>query len=356
MSEEELVKHLSGNGAEVKEEEEVVVEKPVEKPVEESPFKKVEETIEKVIEGDPDARKIEEAEKKVEEEEEKKVGETKEVEAEVQYTNMVDYLNKEHDLGLNVKNLPDDLTREQEAEVVSDLFQRTLTGVNRKLEEYAGIEEVLKDKEVKDFIAAKAGGKSLKDYVSEYAETTDGQSNENIIKNQLSTQYPEMTKEEISDMVGIYKDKGILDKMADSSRESQKAAAIKKDEIDTATQETNRNNEIQQFGGLVKGTESVYGIPLTDQIKSDVFVAVTQRGEDNLTYMDRMLQSDEGMFLAALGVLHMQDMMQAKATTDTNRRNKTLVDKLFTDASDLQSKTEDDTEKEGFNAEIADRF
>jgi hypothetical protein len=87
-----------------------------------------------------------------------------------------------------------------------------------------------------------------------------------------------------------------------------------------------------------------------------VFVAVTQRGEDNLTYMDKMLQSDEGMFLAALGVLHMQDMMKARASTDTNRRNKSLVDKLFTDASDLQSKTEDDTEKEGFNAEIADRF
>jgi hypothetical protein len=38
---------------------------------------------------------------------------------------MVDYLNKEHDLGLNVNNLPSDLSREQEAEIVSNLFERT---------------------------------------------------------------------------------------------------------------------------------------------------------------------------------------------------------------------------------------
>ena len=352
MSQTELETYLSGNDK-VEEGEEKIETKPA---IEESPFKmgETKDETEKVIDGDIDSKKVpvEEEEKK---EEEVKTGEVKTEEDET-FTNMVDYLNKEHELGLNTENLPSDLSREQEAEVVSDLFQRTLTGVNRKLEEYSNIEEILKDKEVKDFIAAKAEGKTLKDYVQTFSESLDGQNSESIIRNQLSTQYSDMTKEEISDMIEVYKDKGILDKMADSARESQKVDIKQKEEVETATQKATLDGEIQKFGSFVGGTESVYGIPLNDQIKKDVFVAVTQRGEDNLTYMDKVLESDEGMFLAALGVLHMQELMKARASTDTNRRNKSLVDKLFDKASDLQSSASDDTKEEAFNAEIADRF
>jgi hypothetical protein len=95
------------------------------------------------------------------EEEKKKEdsSETSEVTDE-EFTNMVDYLNKEHDLGLNVNNLPSDLSREQEAEIVSNLFERTLDGVNRQLAQYQEIQKILDDEEVKNFIAAKSEGKS----------------------------------------------------------------------------------------------------------------------------------------------------------------------------------------------------
>ena len=113
---------------------------------------------------------------------------------------------------------------------------------------------------------------------------------------------------------------------------------------------------MQEFGKLVKGAGKVYNVPLTDQIKNDVFVAVTKRDQDGATYLDKALQTDEGLFLAALGVLHMESLMKAHASINTNRTNKKLVDRLFDKASDLQSDSQDDSKQEGFNAELADRF
>jgi len=276
--------------------------------------------------------------------------------SEEEFTNMVDYLNKEYDLKLNVDNLPADLTREQEAELVSDLFKRTLNGVNRQLSQYQNIEKVLEDEEVKNFINAKSEGKSLKDFAQEYAKTVDGQSDEDIVRNQLTTQYPSMTKEEIDDTIDAYKDKGTLEKMATSAREAQKKAAEEAQTQEAQRAEQEYKESVQEFGKLVKSAGKVYGVPLTDQIKNDVFVAVTQQDDDGMTYMDKLLSTDQGLFLATLGVLHMETLMKARTSTDTNRSNKKLVDRLFENASDLQSSSQDEEKQEGFNAELADKF
>lgn len=341
MGSEELAAYFAENGnappAE-KEEEEDETGKPKEDS--KSPFEKMEESQKK--EG--------------EEEEEDEKGEEKKGEEEEEFTNMVDFLNKEHDLGLNVDNLPADISREQEAEVVNDLFKRTLDGVNRKLGEYQYVEEVLKDEEVANFIKAKADGKTLKEYVTEYAQTTEGQSDKDVLKTQLSTQNSEMTAEEIEDLIKTYEDKGILDKMATSARASIKEQEETENKAKAQSDDAEYQSQVVEFGKLVKGTKSVYGIPLTDQMKNDVYIAATQRDNDGMTYMDQIVQSDEGLFLAALGVLHMQELMQAKASTSTNKAKKSLVDKLFDKASDLQSKTEDTHNEEGFNAEVANRF
>jgi soluble cytochrome b562 len=273
-----------------------------------------------------------------------------------EFTNMVDYLNKEHELGLNVNNLPSDLSREQEAEIVSNLFQRTLDGVNRQLAQYQEVQKVLDDEEVKNFIAAKSEGKSLREYVKEFSQTTEGQSDEIAVRNQLTTQYPNMTKEEIEDMIDVYKDKGTLEKMATAAREAQTKAEQAEQEREAQRAEQEYAQGIQEFGKLVKSAGKVYGIPLTDEVKNDVFAAVTQRDENGETYMDKILNTDQGLFLAALGTLHMETLMKARSSTDSNRSNKKLVDRLFDKASDLQSSSNDDEKQEGFNAELADRF
>jgi uncharacterized protein (DUF433 family) len=48
--------------------------------------------------------------------------------------------------------------------------------------------------------------------LKEFSQTTEGQSDEITVRNQLTTQYPNMTKEEIEDMIDVYKDKGTLEK------------------------------------------------------------------------------------------------------------------------------------------------
>lgn len=277
-------------------------------------------------------------------------------EQEQEFTNIVDYLDKTHELKLNTDNLPKDLTREQEAEIVSDLFERTLRGTSARLQEYQQIEEVLKDAEVADFIKAKSEGKTMRDFVTEYAKTPAGKGDEAVIADQLLSMYPEMTQQEIDGTIESYKDRGVLEKMATSARKSIEEAEVKKEQEEAQRAEQEFKQGVENFSKTVSSAKTIYGIPLTDDMKKDVLDAVTLRNEKGLTYMEQVLQQDEGLLLAALGILHMETLMKATKTTSTNRTNKKLVDKLFESASDLQSKTTDDTEQEGFNAELADRF
>ena len=284
-------------------------------------------------------------------------GEGEEGTSSEEFANIVDYLNRQYELGLAVDQLPKDLTREQEAEIVADLFDRTAKGAQRKLSEYGEIERLLKeDAELAEFIKAKREGKNLRDFLKEYAGSTDGMDDETVIRSQLQAQYPEMTEEEISDMLTTYKDKGVLEKMAKSARN-----LLKEQEALEARVQENRSlqdyqKEVNNFGNLVQNTSAVYEIPLTDEMKKNVFVAATQRDEEGLTYLDRALQSNEGVFLATLGLLHMQDLIRAKASVDTNRRNKKLVDKLFESPSDLQSSSQQEETTKGFDPNAANAF
>jgi hypothetical protein len=283
-------------------------------------------------------------------------GDEEEKEEEKEFKNIVHYLDETHKLDLNLDQLPEDLTREQEAEVISDLFEKAITGVNHKLSEYKEIEKVLSDQEVKSFIEAKRNGKTLKDFLKEYSQTPAGKDDESAVKAQLRNIYPEMTEDEISDTVGTYKEKGLLEKMANSARNNEMEQLKAEQEREAQRAAKEYEQQLSSFKKTVSGAKSVYGIPLTDQMKSDVFAVVTEVDDKGKTFMENFLETDEGLLLAALGVTHLETLMKAATTTKTNRANKKLVDKLFTKASDLQSRNEDDTKTGEFNAELADRF
>src|SRR5690606_37901180 len=65
-----------------------------------------------------------------------------------QYDNVIQFLDKKHELGLNLAELPANMTREDEAELVSNLFERVVNNANAQLRQFEHITALLEDDEV----------------------------------------------------------------------------------------------------------------------------------------------------------------------------------------------------------------
>ena len=349
-SEEELLNYIKGNeGGEAKPNENVIP------PVENKTGENTEKPEDKVI-GD-DIPNMTEAglEGKIKEQPEGANPDEPE-EQEMEFSNIVEYLNEKHDLGLNIDNLPEDLSREQEAEIVADLLDKIATSADSKLKEYKEIEELLSDEEIKAFIEAKRQGATLKDFVEAISTTPDAMKDEDIISLQLRSEYPNMSEDEIKDLVDNYKTKGVLEKMANVARDRMKQYEQQKTALELQAEEAQYKKDVQELAEMLGNTTAVYGVPLTKEMKEDVFNAAVKRDESGLTYLDKALQSNEGVILATLGLLHMQDLMRARASTDTNKRNKKLVEKLFENPADLQSGEQDLNNRPQFDPNVANSF
>ena len=284
-------------------------------------------------------------------------GEKKE-EEEAEFSNIIDYLDKKHNLGLHTEQLPEDLDRAQEAEIVADLFEKMATNAEKQIREFQEVAELLeKDPEVAAFLEAKKQGATLRDFVEAVAQSAEGLGDEDIIKINLKNQYPNMTDEEIKDVIEGYKEKGVLPKMAESARQLLKETEANRKQYEEQKEAQEYEQSVQQLGKMLQSTTNVYGVPLDDEKKRDVFIAATQRDpETGLTYLDQALQSNEGVIMATLGVLHMQDLMKAYASVNTNKRSKRLIEKLFADPLDLQSNSPDNLEAPKFDPKAANSF
>jgi hypothetical protein len=181
-------------------------------------------------------------------------------------------------------------------------------------------------------------------------------SDEEIVKLDIKSQYPNMTDEEVDDLINERKDKGVLNKMAESAREKLTQAEQQRTEYEQQMAQKQYEQDVNAVGQILQNTNTVYGVPLTEDIKKDVFVAATQRDDEGLTYLDRALQSNEGVILATLGLLHMEDLMKANASVNTNRRSKKLVEKLFENPQDLQSNSSDNLDTPKFDPSAANSF
>lgn len=302
-------------------------------------------------------KKAEEEEKKLKlEEEEKNKGTEKE------YDNMVQFLNEKYDLKLNLEQLPEDLSREQEAEVVSGLYDKVVQSANTRLAEYQRIDEILKDQEVKDFIAAKKDGKTLKDYAIQYAGSTAGKSDEEIVKDSIKRQFPTMSDEDVEDTLGGYRERNKISKMAEIARatsiENEKSDDLAKEKVrkdQEKVDEDTRLEDVNNYRTYINNIKGVEGIPIDVKMKNELFVAATQTDEKGLTYLDKALQSDAGILRATLGLLHLERLIKAGKTTDKNLQRADLIDKLLTDPKELQNSS-NVQHSDGFDPAAADSF
>lgn len=265
---------------------------------------------------------------------------------ETQYPSIIHYLNEDLKLNLNLSKLPENLTQDQEAEMISALLKRAEAGYRSQIVQYQHIDQVLKDAEVKAFIEAKQQGKTLKDYVSEFAQSPQGQSSEQVSTAYLKKLNPSMTDDDIKEMVTNFKEKGKLEKLEADARkyfqtQDTEEAKLKEQRSLQEAQENERKRiaEVQTFGKYISEQKDISGIPLDNNMKRDVYLAATQIVDETTrqTWLDQALQTDEGVFLAAMGILHMRKLLNGKQTNMVNRRNQSLVESIFETPDPLQS-------------------
>lgn len=289
-------------------------------------------------------------------------GEEEEDTEEEEFTNVVDYIDKEFNLGLNTKELPENMTREQEAEMVAEILRRADSGYRARLNEYKTLNELLKDKEVAEFLRFKKEGKTLKDIASVYATESSTAPDDVLVSRHIKKMYPSMTDAEVAEEIQDLKTKNKLEKRAASAREYFKgedtAEQVRKERIKQeaeAQAETEYKQDVARFGNFLQNTQKVYGITITPQMKKQVFAAVTARDEEGLTQHDRMLQSDAGVFLSSLGLMYMKDLLRNGTTKKANEAKKNFKDRLFSSPDKLQSGSEAKHEPE-INMDIANQF
>jgi hypothetical protein len=265
-------------------------------------------------------------------------------EAPVTYNNALEYLNDRFEIGLAVDKLPKEISAEEEYEAVGDLIERMTTGFNNKLGEFQLVTEILKDKEVTDFIEAKKAGKTMKDFATAYAATPDGMDDESLVRRDLKAQYPGMADDKLNSIVQGYKDKEMLTEVATAARQRMRTtdeamAASRTKEADRVKvrEAEDHRKEVESYALFLKGVTNVYGVPLTEEMKKQIFTAVTGLDENGEAYLDKALQSNEGVTLAALGVLMLKELLGGKRSISNNKANKKLIDRLFEDTTALQS-------------------
>lgn len=251
------------------------------------------------------------------------------------YNNVVEYLNEKHKLGLNIEQLPADLSREQEGEVVSDLFEKMVTGANRALAQYKHIDALLKDEEIAMLIKAKSEGKGLADLFTTYSQSAN-KSDEQLVFDDLKSKFPKLSDETINSMVSSQKKEGKFAEMANAIREQNKENDLKseqqrlqKEQADQALAAERMQEEVKAFQTLVTKVTKVSEVPFTDDMKEKVLGFVLQADDEGESPMDKALKTDVGVLRAALGMVLLEELMGARESISKNVSKKKIVDRLL---------------------------
>ena len=356
-SEEELQRYLKGNQgakpeAETPETPKPEAKKPAEtkKPV--SPF------------AAPDAE--EEEEEPGEEKEKKPVTEAPQGtgdDGEVpEFPSVVHYLNDRHKLGLNLQGF-DSMTKEQEAEALDSVIEKMTEGVNTALEEYQYIETLLQDAEIQQVLRAKQEGKSLRDVFAQFSSSPEGLNDDALALQDFKKKFPKSPEEAIQGMVESLKKNGQFEAVVRSLREqhveeqSLESARAEQEAKRKAEEDAARDAEdVQRYAQYLSGLPAVYGIPLTQDMKENVFEMTTARDKKGLTPLDYALQSDEGTVLAALGVLYMKKLIQDGSSIQKNRAKGKMMDRIFETPDKLQSSGGRGAQEDQYSPDLLQKF
>lgn len=280
-----------------------------------------------------------------------------------EYPSLVHYLNDRHELQLNLEGM-DNMSIEQQAEAIDEVLVRMVNGVNSSMSEYQYIETLLADPEVNSLLRAKAEGKGLQDLYTQFSQTPLSLDDEQLVLKDFKTKYPKSSEEAIRGMVDALKKNSQFETHAKTLREQyqeeqslSQAQAKQRQEAEAKARVETEARELKEFSDYLGTINDVYGVPLTPEMKQGITQVATVRDEEGLTYLDRALQSDDGVILAALGIAYMQQLIQNAGSLQGNRKNAKFVEKLFKTTEKLQGGSQGSSQQEDqYDPALLNRF
>lgn len=265
-----------------------------------------------------------------------------------EYTNIPDLLNTYFEAGLN-KEAIGKLNPKEQARVVVGLFDKVITESNKALDEYEEIDKLLKeDKEVRDFLEFRKKGGTIAELVKQYGTRTEI-GDEELVRQDLKAKLKGWSDQEIEEQIELYKDSNKLKRVADALRAYQEEnSRLDIEKINNQKKEAERINrekeqqlylkEVEGYKNYLGAKKDIEGIPLTEEMKNNILaLAVGKDKKTNVTHLETALQSDEGVLLAALGILYLPTLIKAGQSIVTNKGNKKFYELLADTPNQLQS-------------------
>lgn len=267
-----------------------------------------------------------------------------EFDEEKEYPTSIHYLNAKFGLNMNVKAVPANLTRAQEAETIAEMFDAVRNSARQEAESFKPILELLKDEEVATVLRAKREGKTLKDVFEAYTQSTEGMTDDQLVENDVRLRYPGAKPEFVKKFVDGMKATNEFETFVKDLRTQRKGEETSKAQLQLEqAKKLERENaalaveEEKNYTRFVQDIKHVYGIPVTPKMKQDMVKAATRRDNKGMTAIDYALQSDKGIALMALAITNLDTIIKSKKSVLKAQGKNSLFQTLIGDPKELQS-------------------
>lgn len=283
-------------------------------------------------------------------------------EGNTQFKNIPALLNQKYFGGkLNMDNLPEDLTREQEAEVVAGLFDKSMQQMQQNIKQYEEVDKLLQDEEVVEFLKYRKAGRSLKELVADKAAGTSGEA---LLVQELREKNPDWDDEDIQDQLELWKTKGKLDKFAQAAKERRevleaeqiKTANATKAEQDRIDAEK-RQQDASRYQQFVAQQKEFAGLPLDEQMQQDLVTLATGiNPKTGNVLIEDFLENDKHVMAASIGILFMDRFAKQLGTKKAGKQAASLVERLFDNPGQLNTRKKATSQQSDAYIEAANSF
>jgi hypothetical protein len=264
----------------------------------------------------------------------------------------------------NEDQLPEELTLEQEMELLAGMSQKLVTDVRGSVQQADVLAKLYQeDPEVQELLQARAAGKSLKDFIAEAASAPLYTDPDTLVAKYLKEENL-FSDEEINEEIASLKEHGKFDAKAEvvtsfytKKQEAQDAIAAQEyqqsldDEADAIVRQQ------QNYAGYLQGTPKMGEFVLSNDIRAELFDHATLLDENRVTPLEHDLQSDENVLKASIAIKYWDMFVSGLRNVSKSNSTQEVIDALTeTDPAKLQSSSRRNNSQDEVNDEALDGF
>lgn len=273
-------------------------------------------------------------------------------------------LNEKYNLGMNMDNLPEEFTVEEEVNTLSKLLDNRVEAFQNQLAELKNYDQLLEaDPELKTYLKYRSEGKGLKELFADLGGTAVYANEDVQVAKYFKEEYgfgDEQIAEEIQKMkdAGVYDDrrKAIVDAAVAKEEKATADAVAAKQAEEKAAADAYEKQSLEYFQYL-KEIKGFGEFKISESMKKDLFNHATKLDQEGYTTLERDVQSKENALKASLAIKYWPQIVKVLSTVANEKVKGDILENLFVDdPSKLQSSSTRRKSDDQFSADIANSF